>query len=71
MRPARLRSLAGSTIKITEAQKVSKSALMYISVFHAHTTASAPESMNDSTKMTRPCFPNTPERSPEKEYAMV
>ena len=53
-------------MKMTHAQKVSKSVLTYVPAFHAQTTDSALERMNDSTNITRPCLPNTPESSPEK-----
>ena len=60
--------ITGDSYKLSvEAQKVSNRALICTSAVHAHTTESAPARMNDSTKITLPCLPNTPESSPAKE----
>ena len=67
IRPTWLRSEFGRSMNTTEAQKVSNRALICTSAVHAHTTESAPARMNDSTKITLPCLPNTPESSPAKE----
>ena len=53
-------------MKMTEAQKVSKSAPTGWTLPQAHTTASAPASTNDSTYTTLPCRPNTPDSSPAR-----